>query len=345
MVGADLARAAVFAALPFVSGAGAIVALAALAGVASGFFRPAVYAGLPNLVDDEDLPQANSLLQGIENLSWAIGPILGGILVAASGPDLAYGINAVSFLVSAVLVARIPSRLLQSAVALTKGHWRDIADGLSVVVRSRALVTVTVAWSLVMVGNAAVNVGEVFLAKDSFRAGDFGFGLLYGASGVGLVAGSFAAAMLESRARVSRLYGGGIAAMAVGFGVAGIAPNVWIAAALCVVAGTGNGIAGVCNALLVQRGAPDNLRGRAFTVVMSVNYATLGLAMAAAGPFIDAFGARWAWGAAGIVLGIAALIGLVLARGIVVEEGQAPFTMMEPLGVTEVEAGTRTQAL
>ena len=57
MVGADLVRFGVFAVLPFTTSATQVVALAAVAGVATGFFRPAVYAGLPNLVQDEDLTQ------------------------------------------------------------------------------------------------------------------------------------------------------------------------------------------------------------------------------------------------------------------------------------------------
>ncbi len=56
MIGADLLRCAVFCALPFAPGAAAIVALAFVAGIGTGFFRPAVYAGLPNLVSDDDLP-------------------------------------------------------------------------------------------------------------------------------------------------------------------------------------------------------------------------------------------------------------------------------------------------
>src|SRR5439155_24146961 len=61
MIGADLVRLGVFCALPFADSPGAIVALAAVAGVATGFFQPAVYAGLPNLVDEADLAAANSL--------------------------------------------------------------------------------------------------------------------------------------------------------------------------------------------------------------------------------------------------------------------------------------------
>jgi MFS family permease len=88
-------------------------------------------------------------------------------------------------------------------------------------------------------------------------------------------------------------------------------------AAICVVvSGVGNGIALVCNALLVQRGAPDQLRGRVFTVLMSSNYAVLGLGMAAAGPLTDEFGARWVWGASACLSAVAALVGYGLARGV-----------------------------
>ena len=47
--------------------------------------------------------------------------------------------------------------------------------------------------------------------------------------------------------------------------------------------------------MLVQRGAPDALRGRAFAVLMSASYLVLGLGMIVAGPFINEFGARIAW--------------------------------------------------
>ena len=60
--------------------------LAGLGGIATGFFRPAVYAGLPNLVTDEELPNATSLLQSGDNLTWMVGPVVGGILIADSRP-------------------------------------------------------------------------------------------------------------------------------------------------------------------------------------------------------------------------------------------------------------------
>ncbi|HEY7922312.1 MAG TPA: MFS transporter, partial [Vicinamibacteria bacterium] len=139
MIGSDLLRAAIFCLLPFASSPGMIVVLAALAGVGTGLFRPAVYAGLPNLVDDRDLPNANGLIQGVENLTWAIGPLLGGALVAAAGPDPAYWVNAATFAASALLLVRIPGRRFQAGTAVSHGHWRDLLEGFSFVLRSRAL--------------------------------------------------------------------------------------------------------------------------------------------------------------------------------------------------------------
>ena len=104
--------------------------------------------------------------------------------------------------------------------------------------------------------------------------------------------------------------------MALGIGAAAASPNVWVAAVCVVVSGVGNGIAVVCNALLVQRGAPDRLRGRVFTVLMSSNYVVLGFGMVAAGPLTNHFGARWVWGGSACLSALAALVGYGLARGI-----------------------------
>jgi len=317
MIVSDLVRVVVFLVLPFAGSAGMIVALAAVAGFATGFFRPAVYAGLPNLVADEDLANANSVLQTIENAAWAVGPLLGGVLVAATAPDAAYVINAITFLASAALLTRIPGRLLRAAAAAAgHGYWRDLADGFALIRGSRALLTILAAWNVVMLATAGANVSEVVLAKEAFSSGDFGYGLLVGATGIGLAVGSLlAGSFLETRA-LSAVYGGAIGVIALGLGAAAAAPNVWVAAACVAFVGAGNGAAVVCNALLVQRGAPDELRGRAFTVLMSSNYVVLGVGMLAAGPITDALGPREVWALAALLSGVAALIGLAMARGV-----------------------------
>jgi MFS family permease len=314
MIAADLVRAGVFVALVFVGSVGTMVALAFVAGLANGFFRPAVYAGVPNLVSKEQLPHANALLHSTENASWAIGPVLGGLLTAATSPHAAYWINAVSFIVSAALISRIPARLLQSATALTRGHWTDLKDGFRAVLESRQLLAVLLAWGIAGLGVGSVSVAEVFLAKNTFDAGDFGYGLLFGAIGTGLVIGSFWSSAVQARLGLARTYGLSILVMAIGFGAGAVSPNVWVAAACCVVGGIGDGVAIVCNALLVQTGARDEVRGRALTLLMAGTMSVQALGTVLAGALMPPDGARWVWGAGAAVFAVAAVVGWALAR-------------------------------
>lgn len=300
LVGADLSRCAVFFALPFVERPAVIVGLAGVAGIATGFFRPAVYAGLPNLVDgDDELTEANSLLGGAENVAWMVGPIVASALYAAAGAKPAYVVNALTFLFSAWLISRIPARRLQSEESLSRGHWRDVADGIGLVLRSPQLRTVLIVWNVVIAGNAALNVAEVVFAKASLGAGNVGYGVLVAATGVGLTLGSLLTPLVMGHVGLRRLYPGAIALMGVGAIAASTAPSIWVAAPLAAVATVGNGTAIICNQLLVQRGAPDVLRGRAVAVLMSSTYLTLALAMAATGPLTNALGGRALWAVAG----------------------------------------------
>jgi MFS family permease len=314
MIAADAVRVGVFAALPFAPNAATVVALAAVAGLANGFFRPAVFAATPNLVSDAELPRANALLLTVENVSWAVGPLLGGVLTAADGPSAAYAVNAVSFLVSIVFLLRIPPRMLQSERALSRGHWRDLRDGFSAALRSPSMRTVLVAWGIASLAAGAANAVEIFLAQQTFSAGDVLYALLYSAMGVGLVLGTFFSAMVLARSGLARTYGASLTLMAMGYVGAAASPNIWVAAGCVLVAGFGNGAAIACNALLVQRGTLDLMRGRALTFVMSFTFVLAGVGNVAGGVLLAPTGPRWIWGACGLTVFVAALAGSMLVR-------------------------------
>jgi MFS family permease len=336
MIASDLVRASVFVALPFVDRPVWIVALAAVSGLGNAVYRPAVSAGLPNLLEEDELEKGNALFMTVENMAWAVGPLIGGVIVATSGTHAAYWVNAVSFVFSALLIRAIPARRLQSEISISRGHWRDIADGVALARRSPAVKMVIVAWSITMLSVACINVGEVVIAKSSFNAGDFGFGLLFGASGVGLAIGSFSGGMLAERREIGLLYGPAIVLAGLGYGLAAVAPNVWLATPAVVVAGVGNGAAALYNVLLIQRGVPDAYRGRAFTITMSMTYAILGPAMAGAGVVTTALGGRWIWGIGAAFSVLSGLVAIALAPRLH-EAG--------PVTESELEAAEGTPAL
>jgi MFS family permease len=315
MIGSDVGRLVVFCALVFAGSATAIIALAVVAGIGNAFFRPAVLAGVPNLVSDEDLPDANAILQLVEWGSTALGPLLGGVLVAVSGPDLAYWVNAVTFALSAAFVLRIPARLLQSERPIGRGHWSELREGFHTVRHSRPLFTVLVVWTIAMIALASANLAEIFLAKRTLNAGDFGFGLLWSASGVGLVVGALCANRAVQRFGVRATYPRALLLWALGMAAAAASPDIWVAALAMGVAAVGNGVGVVVNITLVQRGAADHVRGRALAAIMSVNYTMMLAVFLVAGPATDALGARAVYSIAAGSLVVAAAFAARLLRG------------------------------
>ena len=215
---------------------------------------------LPNLLEDDELERGNALFQTVENIAWAAGPLIGGAIVAAPGTHAAYWINAVSFVFSALAHPADPGAPpavgeRRSAGALAR-HRRRASRSLRTspalkVVRHRVERRRCSAV-------ACVNVGEVVIAKDSFNAGDFGFGLLFGASGVGLAIGSFAGGDARGAAPDRSLYGPAIDPRGVGYAARrGRAERLGRGGARSSVGGIGNGAAALYNVLLIQRGVPD----------------------------------------------------------------------------------------
>ena len=90
--------------------------------------------------------------------------------------------------------------------------------------------------------------------------------------------------------------------------------SLWLVLPLVAAGALGNGAAIVSNQLLVQRGAPDQLRGRALAVLMSAGYVAIGVTMVIAGVATGIVGARGVWMAAGIVYGIGAIVAVLATR-------------------------------
>ena len=142
-------------------------------------------------------------------------------------------------------------------------------------IESRALVTVLVAWTIAQIGIGGINLSEIFLARNDYETGNFGFGLMIGAAGVGLIVGGLWARSAAQLVGMRSAYPRALLVFAAGTLGAAVAPNVWVGCCALFVYGLGNGVAVVLNITLVQRGAPDRVRGRALTAIIAINSAML----------------------------------------------------------------------
>ena len=110
MIISDLAGAATFVAIAFVHDPAALLALTVVAAIAEAPFNPAATAAIPNLTPDDDLGWANGLISAGRTFGGLVGPVVGGLLYGTVGAGAAFGVNALSFLLSAALIATVGGR-------------------------------------------------------------------------------------------------------------------------------------------------------------------------------------------------------------------------------------------
>lgn len=308
MIVSDVAAALVFLALVFADRPWMLVALALLATVAEMPFLPASQAAIPNLASDEDLAWANGLVSQAFSLGITIGPLIGGVLVGAVGTGAAFGINAISFLASALLVWSVRGRFQERRAKGETAVDVPFTEGIRLVFRTRILLIVVaaevVAYSIV----GWAMVADAPLAK-LFGVGSLGFAALISTWGAGMLIGSWLAGRRigQRPIEIPLLFFGmivdGLMIMAIG-----LSPIFAMALIVSVIGGAASGMVNVARQTFFQRAVPDRIRSRVFSVAEVVATASFVVGLATAGPVIEALGVRVAYVLAGLVFIVGAAV-------------------------------------
>ena len=237
-----------------------LLVLVALRAVAGQVFLPASRAAVPALVADRDLPAANALLGFGANAGEVIGPLLAAALVGFIGVPGVLVVDAATFGLSALLLLAVPS--LRPAPS-DGGLLGSAREGVRFIWSHKAVRAIALGFCAVVACNGVDDVALVFLAHDTFGAGDSAVALLLAAVGIGLLAGY---ALLSAVRRVPMvvLLVAGFAVSSAGNLLTGLA---WaVAAAFTVQAVRGLGIAAmdVATNTLLPRLVPAPMLGRVF---------------------------------------------------------------------------------
>ncbi|TMA75405.1 MAG: MFS transporter [Deltaproteobacteria bacterium] len=247
----------------------------------SAFFEPAQQAMLPNLVSEADYPLAATLENSLWAATLAVGSALGGVALAVVGRDLAFAADAASFLVSAALIARLPSGYANRAdrqamemveEARAPGSQienllgvRDLREGVAYVRshrRVRALLAVKASFGLTLGG---VLVLLAWFGEKVFAQGNgAGIAILWTARGVGSFAGPFAAFRISGTDErgLRRGISGAFALLAICYVGFALSSAIGYAAIALAVANAGGSILWTSGSTLLQRIVPDAVRGR-----------------------------------------------------------------------------------
>ncbi len=305
MILSDLGGVAAFAALPFVHRPAEICALAAVAAFSGAFFRPGCYAAIPNLLSSDAVVAGNALMQGAENIATLAGPPLAAIGVATLGAHTVYGINSVSFFISALLLVRIGNRLQSDVPArIGRSHWRQVASGFSLVRNNSYLSSVFLIWSWATLAYAFINLSEIVLARHAYHTSYLGYGILAATASVGALGGSVFAKPFVGRLGVYGAYRASFLVTAAGVAVCAVSPGVALGCVGSVIYGVGNGVGLVCNLTLIQQEVPDARRGQIFAVLGSLVQTFTLVGLVTAGPLTNAIGPRLIWGLSAALLAV-----------------------------------------
>jgi MFS family permease len=321
MMGADLGRAAVLAAIGALSLHGSLqlwmlAVLVFVYGAGDAFFGPAFGALVPEIVPAPMLVQANAVQQTVRNLaSKVVGPAAGGLAVALLGAGGAFLLDAATFVVSLPCIAAM--RVRETPGDTGASGLQDVREGLAYV-RSHtwlwATLLATALSLLVFFGPSEVLVPYVI--RNDLGGGAGAFGAFLGSLGLGWVAGS---AWMGSRSLPRRP----VTVLYVWWGVGslplclfGIATHTWQLMVLGFVAGVPTAIGLIVWEALIQTRVPRALLGRVTSVDWFVSIGLTPLSFALTAPVAGAIGIDATFIAAGLLGGVVSIGLLYLVPGL-----------------------------
>jgi MFS family permease len=321
LVASDFARAVLVLGLVFARDLATIYVLVFLMGLARTVFNPTVRAAFPSVVGGGDLTRANAIISGTFSTSIMVGPALGGLLVATVGVDLAFVLDAVTYVVSAILLFTVPLPRPRRESEEEASFVHDLRSGFGYLVGARIPLAIVVGAFLTILTINATVPAEVFLAKETFGAGDAGYGLLVSLWGGGMVLGSAMMAVLGDRFNLVLMYFLSIFVGASALVGTGLAPAFALALVALTVEGAATGIDNVATDTILQQRVPEAFLGRVFSIRFMGYSAGEALAYPAGGLLVDAVGPRSTYILAGIATAAAGLLVLLAMITIPIKGG------------------------
>jgi MFS family permease len=269
----------------------------------AAFFEPARSAVIPNISDASEVLVANALSSATWSVNLLIGASVGGVVAAFLGRDAAFILNALSFLLSAVLIGgmRFAEPHAEAAPPLRPRDLVDfspVMEGIRYIRNHPTLVPAVFAKAgELMVGPSWV-IFTVMGARefavhgkgiDAAGGAMLGMSILLGGRGIGALVGPLISARWagqnDHRLRRGILFG--YLTIALGYGLIGVSRSVWMAAACAMLAHAGGSTVWVFSSTLLQLRTEDRFRGRVFSADLGLASFTFATTAYLCGHFLD----------------------------------------------------------
>ena len=313
-------------------------------GLVAGFAVPAGNSIVPRLIKEDDLESGNSLVMGAGQLVGFIGPVIAGVIIGRfaqsfAGIELAFGIDAVTFAVSAITLWMMRGGgSLSTSSEPKESIWASIGVGMKQVWLDkpmRLIFLVIAAVNFFFVG--PILVGVPVLAKLRLAQGAVAFGLLMsGFAGGNLTGLLLAGAIPKPTGQVMRFF---LIALLILFGgamlVIGFIDLTWVDFALMMLLGLGNGYITLIFFTWIQTRTPRKMLGRIMSLLMLASAGLVPVSQTISGA-VSAWNLTFLFVASGISI---ILISLWMATQPALTQFSESLTAGQPAVVAERTSG------
>ncbi len=271
--------------------------LAALSCV-SAFFGPAQQVTIRTHVPPNGLISANALMQIAFMGSRIIGPGAAGAIVGAFGPSICYGLDVVSFALSAMLIGSvvinrpIAPKAAESSSNRIHQIWRDMRQGIAFIFHHAAVLFVVLAMAAGLFTIGCFGPLIAIHVRDTLHATPRVFGFISGMVGVGMLIGTQVIRRLAQRLADDVLVLSGLGGIGVGALLLGGVPYTAAAMAATFTIGLAFAAIMVPAQTLLQRETPHDMIGRVSSTNISVAFMAQILGLVLSGFLADVLGVR-----------------------------------------------------
>ena len=271
----DVVRTLVYATIPvgwMVFGAQLwlIYAVTLIGSLLGNLFQVAYITAVANLVERDQITDANGRLGTTQAITFTAGPMLAGLVSGAFGASTAIGINAVSFAFSALSLGFVAFRQTDheppKPIHGVRGFVEDWLIGLRFLLGHPVLRAVTIIYGFsTLVATGGLDL-FIFHIKSELGQSDNTIGIILGIASIGYIVAGVFIGRLRRRLGFGMCWLGGMVLEGVAIATIGIAPALFILAPLTILFTFSDSLKGITSMSLRQEITPDHLLGRVTSV-------------------------------------------------------------------------------
>ncbi|MFJ8142857.1 MFS transporter [Streptomyces sp. NPDC096013] len=303
MVATDLGRGVLLGAIPVLYaldrlGIPALCVFVFAFGVLSLLFEAANQSYVPQLVPKELLNSGYARVQQADAVAGSGGPLIAGVLIKIMGAPFAVLVDALTYLISGVLLASVRAPDPVPDRGERRGLGSELREGVAWVYRHRTLASIALTSHVMVLFNSVVSTVFVVFALHSLKIGAFGLGISYTCASVGALLGGALSGRVARRLDVGATLIAFRLLAAVGWLPLVVAVRgPWALASVslaCFLVSLAIGIASPVEMSYRQAVTPDRLRGRMNATIRSMNWGMVAVGAPLGGVLADQVGYRFA---------------------------------------------------